>query len=73
MYIQRDEQQRQEKIEDWERHKRGLGYKSKSSTATSSTKKPVTLKRDSFNPLAGHGAGGSGQYSIPCLFTWVTS
>merc|ERR1712003_334021 len=55
---EREEQQRQEKIEDWERHKKGMGYRSKTSKPTSEPAK--TLKADNFNPLMGHGSSGGG-------------
>ncbi|KAL5254805.1 hypothetical protein ACHWQZ_G014293 [Mnemiopsis leidyi] len=59
---EREELQRQEKIEDWERHKKGMGYRSKSSrpTAETSSKSSKTLKPENFSPLMGHGSSGGG-------------
>lgn len=53
---EREERQRQEKIEDWERHKKGLGYKNKTKAAEPTASS--TLKPDNFSPLAGHGGSG---------------
>ncbi|XP_063682715.1 selenoprotein S-like [Bolinopsis microptera] len=52
---EREEQQRQDKIEDWERHKKGGGYRSKLSNEPAKKK---SLKLDSSNPLMGHGTSG---------------
>jgi len=56
---EREEQQRQDKIEDWERHKKGEGYRSKTSKTTTEPKKK-SLKLDNANPLMGHGTSGGG-------------
>lgn len=53
--LKREERQRQEKIEDWDRHKRGLGYRSKTKATETASK---SLKRDTSNPLMGHGSSG---------------
>jgi len=57
---EREERQRKEKIEDWERHKRGEGYKSKITGAGSST-----LKKDNFSHLMGSGSSGGFKSSRP--------
>ena len=63
---QREELQRQEKIEDWERHKKGMGYRSKSSrpTAETSSKSSKTLKPENFSPLMGHGSSGGTLFQL---------
>lgn len=59
---------RRERVEDWDRHQEGKGYRSKrfkspddSSEAGSSTKKPdkKPLRRSDYNPLSGDGGGFS--------------
>ena len=61
-FLQREEQQRQEKIEDWERHQKGMGYRSKTSKPTTEPSK--TLKADNSNPLMGHGSSGGEFLSL---------
>lgn len=65
-FFQREEQKRNEKIADWERHLEGKGYRSKVSNATheentGGNKKPKKqrLLQNDFNHLMG-GAGSSG-------------
>ncbi|XP_065846098.1 selenoprotein S-like [Oscarella lobularis] len=60
-----EEAKRLEKIEDWERHQRGGGYRSKGHRppeSSSDEKKPPPKKRflqSGYNPLMGHSSGSS--------------
>jgi len=62
------EKKRLEKIEEWERHKQGKGYHSKSATKpddTNTTNNTLKSKRSkdfrpAYNPLGGDGGGSSG-------------
>ena len=56
-HIQREEQQRQDKIEDWERHKQGQGYRGKTKAGQSSS----TVKSNDYNPLMGSGGAAGGK------------
>lgn len=61
---EREERVRKEKIDDWERHVRGEGYKNKTKPAAASSSK--SLKKDNYNPLMGSGtSGGSFKSSRP--------
>lgn len=65
----REEQKRREKIEDWERHQRGGGYRSKiksqdeepnsSSQVPIKPKPKTTYRSNDYNPLTGTSAGAS--------------
>lgn len=67
---QREEEKRQAKLEDWDRHQQGKGYRSKvkpqehtsnSSVTSSSSAKPKPKKtlRGDYNPLMGDMSGGA--------------
>lgn len=63
-----DEARRREKIEDWDRHQEGKGYRSKryrspaESTQSSDSQKPKKadkpLRKSDYSPLSGGGGGG---------------
>ena len=59
-HIQREEQQRQDKIEDWERHKQGQGYRGKTKAGQSSS----TVKSNDYNPLMGSGGAAGGKTAL---------
>lgn len=71
---EKEEEKRQAKIEDWQRHQEGKGYRSKvkpqeeasTSSGSSSKNKPKknVYKDNDYNPLMGGGGGGAG-YSRP--------
>jgi len=64
------EQKRRQKIEEWEKHKEGRGYHSKSAIKPTNEPSPDSAKtlkskrtndyRPEFNPLTGGGGGSSG-------------
>lgn len=64
-----DEARRREKIEDWDRHQEGKGYRTKrykcpedsaqSSTSSQPKKPKKPLRKSDYNPLSGNGGGFS--------------
>lgn len=64
-----EERKRAERVEDWDRHQRGEGYRSRvkkpaqsdaAAASQSNPKKKRTLRDSDYNPLMGHGGGGGG-------------
>jgi len=64
----REEQKRKEKIEDWDKHQRGGGYRSKiksvdeepsSSQGQPKPKPKTTYRSDDYNPLTGTSSGAT--------------
>lgn len=64
-----EEKKRQDRIEDWDRHQRGEGYRNKTklniasepSTSTTAKASGKPRLRPEYNPLTGEG-GGSSRY-----------
>ena len=55
-----EERKRSERVEDWDKHQRGEGYRSRVKKTDESKKKKGSLRDNDYNPLMGAGGGGGG-------------